>query len=89
MINRYFAIANFLLITVGVYLCVNAFYTFVTARLDYGISAGGTVNRVSLSPVEVSHPPLADYAVITKRNIFNSSSQEQKAAPVVEKNLDL
>jgi general secretion pathway protein C len=90
MINRYFTIANFLLITVGVYLCVNAFYTFVTARLDYGISAGVTVNRVSSSSfVEVAHPPLADYATITKRNIFNSSTQEQEAAPVVEKNLDL
>ena len=89
MINRYFTIANFLLITVGVYLCVSAFYTFVTARLDYGISAGVAVNRISSSPVEQSHPPLADYAAITKRNIFNSSTQEQEAAPVVEKNLDL
>jgi general secretion pathway protein C len=89
MINRYFTIANFLLITVGVYLCVNAFYTFVTARLDYGISTGITVNRLSPSPVELSHPPLTDYAAITKRNIFNSSTQEQETAPVVEKKLDL
>ena len=89
MIHRYFTIANFLLITVGVYLCVNAFYTFVTARLDYGISAGVTINQVSSSPVELSHLPLADYAAITKRNIFNSSTQEQEAAPVVEKKLDL
>jgi general secretion pathway protein C len=89
MIHRYFTIANFLLITVGVYLCVNAFYTFVTARLDYGLSAGVTVNPVSSSPVERSHLPLADYAAITKRNIFNSSTQEQEAAPVVEKKLDL
>ena len=89
MINRYFTIANFLLITAGVYLCVNAFYTFVTARLDYGISTGVTVNRLSPSPVELSHPPLADYTAITKRNIFNSSTQEQEAAPVVEEKLDL
>ena len=89
MINRYFTIANFLLITVGVYLCVNAFYTLITARLDYGISAAVTVNRISSSPVERSHLPLADYAAITKRNIFNSSTQEQEATPVVEKNLDL
>jgi general secretion pathway protein C len=89
MINRYFTIANFLLITMGVYLCVNAFYTFVTARLDYGISAGVTVNRVSSSPVELSHPPLAEYTAITKRNIFNSSTEEQEAAPVVENKLDL
>ena len=89
MIHRYFTIANFLLITVGVYLCVNAFYTLVTARLDYGISAGVTTNPVSSSPVERSHLPLADYAAITKRNIFNSSTQEQEAAPVVEEKLDL
>jgi general secretion pathway protein C len=89
MINRYFTIGNFLLITMGVYLCVNAFYTFVTARLDYGISAGVTVNRVSSSPVELSHPPLAEYTAITKRNIFNSSTEEQEAAPVVENKLDL
>ena len=89
MMNRYFTIANFLLITMGIYLCVNAFYTFVTARLDYGISAGVTVNRVSSAPVELSHPPLTDYAAITKRNIFNSSTQEQEGVPVVEKKLDL
>jgi general secretion pathway protein C len=89
MIQRYFTIANFLLITVGVYLCVNVFYTFVTARLDYDVSTGVTANRVSSTPVEESHSPLADYAAIAKRNIFNSSNQEQTAAPVVEEKLDL
>ena len=89
MINRYFTITNFLLVTVGIYLCVNAFYTFVTARLDYGISAGAIASRDVSSPAALSHPPLADYAAITKRNIFNSSTLEQEAAPVVEKKLDL
>jgi len=89
MINRYFTIANFLLITIGIYLCVNAFYMFVTARLDYGISAGPAVTRDLSSPAALSHPPLADYTAITKRNIFNSNTQEQKAAPVVDKKLDL
>ena len=89
MIQRYFTIANFLLITVGVYLCVSAFYTFVTARLDYGISAVVTANPVSSAPVGPSHSPLADYAAIAKRNIFNSSDQEQAAAPVVEETLNL
>jgi len=89
MIHRYFTIANFLLITVAVYLCVSAFYTFVSARLDYDISTGVTANQVSSVPVEPSHSPLADYAAIAKRNIFNSSGQEQAAAPVVEEKLDL
>jgi general secretion pathway protein C len=89
MINRYFTIANFLLVTVGIYLCVNAFYTFITARLDYGISAGAVVTRDLSSPATLVHPPLADYTAITKRNIFNSNTQEQEAAPVVDKKLDL
>ena len=89
MIHRYFTIANLLLITVGVYLCVSAFYTFVTARLDYGISTGVTANPVSSTPVGQSHSPLADYAAIAKRNIFNSSDQEQATAPVVEETLNL
>jgi len=89
MINRYFTITNFLLVTVGIYLCVNAFYTFVTARLDYDISAGAIASRDVPSPAVLSHPPLADYAAITKRNIFNSSTQEQDATPVVDKKLDL
>ena len=89
MINRYFTIANFLLVTVGIYLCVNAFYTFITARLDYGISAGAVVTRDLSSPAALSHPPLAEYTAITKRNIFNSNTQEQEAAPVVDKKLDL
>ena len=89
MIQRYFTITNFLLITVGVYLCVSAFYTFVTARLGYDISSGVTANPASSTPVEQSHSPLADYAAIAKRNIFNSSDQEQAAAPVVEEKLNL
>jgi general secretion pathway protein C len=89
MMNRYFTIANFLLITVGVYLCVNVFYTFVTARLDYGNSTGVAKKGALSSPVERSHPSLAEYAAITRRNIFNSSTQEQETAPVVEKKMDL
>jgi len=89
MINRYFTIANFLLVTVGIYLCVNAFYTFAMARLDYGISTGAIASRDVSALAALSYPPLADYAAITKRNIFNSSTQEQEAAPVVDKKLDL
>jgi general secretion pathway protein C len=89
MMNRYFTIANCLLITVGIYLCVNVFYTFVTARLDYGSLTGIAKMGNSSAPVELSHRPLADYTAITKRNIFNSSTEEQAAAPVAEKKLDL
>jgi general secretion pathway protein C len=90
MIQRYFTIANLLLITAGVYLCVSAFYTFVTARLDHGISSGDTANpTVSSTPVGPSYLPFVDYASIAERNIFNSSDQEQAAAPEVEETLNL
>jgi general secretion pathway protein C len=87
MINRYFTIANLLLVTAGVYLCVNVFYTIVTAQLDYGVSTGVKSNQTTASQVERSHAPLADYDTIKKRNIFNTSTG--KAAPVAEKKLDI
>ena len=89
MINRYFTIANLLLITVGVYLCVNVLYTLITARLDYDMSTAVVANQMTSSPVERSHAPLVEYAAIAERNIFNSSDQEQAAVPVVEEKLDL
>lgn len=87
MINRYFTITNFLLVTVGVYLCVNVFYTIVTAQLDYDLSTGVKPNQAPASKVERSHSPLAVYDAIKKRNIFNTNTE--KAAPVAEKKVDL
>ena len=83
MIHRYFSIANILLITAGVYLCVNVMYTIVTAGLDYGTSFLAAPSQDPTSDVEQPAPPLASYKAITKRNIFNSSIEE--IAPVVEK----
>ena len=85
MSNRYFTIANFLLITAGLYLCVSTFYTFLTAGLDYGVSARITSSQVSPVPVEFSKPPLSEYKAIVARNIFNSSTGETASAPVEEK----
>jgi general secretion pathway protein C len=86
MINRYFTIANLLLITAGAYLCVSTFYTMVTARLDYGVPADVVVaGRASPPPVELSRAPLADYSTITKRNIFNSGEDKLTPAAIPEK----
>jgi general secretion pathway protein C len=76
MINRYITIANLLLITAGVYLCVSSFYTIVMPRLDYGTSSSTTQSRVSPSPLKRPSAPLDSYKSITKRNIFNSSTGE-------------
>ena len=85
MINRYFTIANFLLITAGVYLCVSAFYSFITARLDFGVSLRVPSGQVSSGPMEFSKLPLSEYKAITTRNIFNSSAGAAASAPVAEK----
>jgi general secretion pathway protein C len=80
MINRYFQIANILLITLGVYLCVNAFYTIVVSRLDSGTFSRAPQDQVSPAPVERPSPPLTAYKAITKRNIFNTGTAEAASA---------
>jgi general secretion pathway protein C len=84
MINRYFSIANFLLITAGIYLCVNTFYTLITARLDYGLSSRVSAGQVTAPPVEYTRMPLSDYKAITSRNIFNAGTENVAAAPKTE-----
>ena len=84
MNNRYFTIANYLLITAGIYLCVNTFYTLITARLDFGASSPVSTSRVSPAAVEYSTAPLASYKAITDRNIFNSSTETAAAEPKAE-----
>ena len=89
MVNRYFSIANILLITAGIYLCVNAFYTLVTARLDYRVVSTPTRPSQDATPlVKQSQPPMADYKRIVARNIFNSST-EAAAAPLPAKKVDI
>jgi general secretion pathway protein C len=88
MINRYFTIANFLLVTAGIYLCVSTFYTFLTARLDYGIASRLPSSQTSSMPVAFSKPPLSEYKPITTRNIFNSSTGQIASGPAAE-NVDI
>ena len=89
MINRYFSIANILLITIGLYLCVNAFYMLVTARLDYRVVSTPTrPSQDALTPVKQSQPPMADYKRIVARNIFNSST-EAADTPLPAKKVDI
>ena len=84
MINRNFIIANFLLITAGAYLCVNTFYTLITARLDYGVPAPIISSQAAPAPVEYSIAPLTDYKAITSRNIFNSGNEPVAETPKTE-----
>ena len=81
MINRYFTIANFLLITAGAYLGVNTFYTLITARLDYGASSPIILSQADPTPVKYTIAPLSAYKAITSRNIFNSGNEPVAATP--------
>jgi general secretion pathway protein C len=75
MTNRYFTIINLLLVTVGIYLCVNGFYLLFSARLG-----SVAVSTASSQPAEPTvkpppPPPFDAYRAILARNIFNSSRE--------------
>ena len=83
MITRYFNIANILLITAVVYLCVNVFYNIVVSRLDHETFINAPQTQESTSTVDPPPPPLTAYKEITKRNIFNTG--QEAVAPTPEK----
>lgn len=76
MTERYFTIANIMLLTAAVFLCVKSFYTFVTPRPDYTVAITAAQRPVSSPPARHSKPPAANYNKIVQRNIFNSGTEE-------------
>ena len=86
MIDRYFTTANFLLITAGIYLCVNTFYALVTSRLDFRVQAPVSVSQSAPEPVKHTKRPIAEYKAIAGRNLFNVRAEEVDAPePKTEK----
>lgn len=82
MVNRYFNIANILLVTAGVYLLVNGFYNIVTAKFDYDTAATlSTPSGQPQDPMEQPKVPLSQYRTIVNRDIFNTAQQEAKPQP--------
>ncbi len=75
MTNRYFTIINLLLVTAGIYLCVNGFYLLINARLSS--VAVSTVSSAPAGPAvkPPPPPPLDAYKAIVARNIFNAGSK--------------
>jgi general secretion pathway protein C len=77
MVNRYFSIANILLVTIGVYLLVNGFYTIITAKLDPGgVRLPPVASSTATSAVTETKVPLKQYQTITDRNLFNTTQQD-------------
>lgn len=85
MANRYFTIANLLLVTAIVYFAVSIFYAILTSRLSVSPPAirAGQQETVAVSDGTSS---LGDYQVIVERNLFNSGRQ---APPVEEAGVDV
>ncbi len=82
MVNRYFNIANILLVTAGVYLLVNGFYSIVTAKFDNdAASTLSTPSDPPPAPEQRSKAPLSQYRAIVNRDIFNTAPQEAKPQP--------
>ncbi len=71
MVNRYFTIANLLLATIGVYFCVNIFYTVLTAGLA-SVPPPVPDSGRSLSAGPESTGGDSDYQSIIDRNLFNT-----------------
>jgi general secretion pathway protein C len=74
MVNRYFTIANLLLLTVAVYFGVSIFYAVLTARLDSGIPPMSSAAAEAAAGGDAPSS-MADYQVIVERNLFNSGRQ--------------
>ena len=91
MVNRYFSIANFFLITAGIYLCVNTFYALITSRLDYGVSAPVSVSagQAAPTPQRYARKPRSYYNAIAGRNIFNVSAEDANAPESKTEKVDI
>lgn len=76
MTTRYFTIANMMLLTAGVFLCIKAFYTFITPRPDYSVAVKPANHSISAPAVSYSKPPPDNYKTIAARNIFNAGSEK-------------
>jgi len=74
MANRYFTLANLLLVTLAVYFGVSIFYTVLSSRLQGGPPVI-PVGRLESAAGEHFVSKLADYQVIVERNLFNSGRQ--------------
>ena len=90
MVNRYFTIANIMLITAGIYLLVNGFYTIATSGLDNeGTVTSQLTSQRSASPENKSNQPISHYSAIVGRNLFNTSAQEQETGAQQQQKIDL
>jgi general secretion pathway protein C len=85
--KKYFTIANMLLITAGLYLGVSTAYTISKNWLSPVAKPPIHPRKKMAIEPQDDHPPLARYAAITRRNLFNTRP-DAAAAPAQAINLD-
>ena len=71
MLQRYFWLAYLLLVTLAAALGTNMATSYISARLSTPITRAPTPGSSTPTRPTPSNP--VDYAVIAKRNIFNSN----------------
>jgi general secretion pathway protein C len=85
--KKYFMTANVLLITAGIYLGVSAVYTVSKSWLSPVAMPQVHPGKKMAIDQQDDHPPLARYAAITRRNLFNTRP-DTAAAPAQTIDLD-
>jgi general secretion pathway protein C len=90
MVNRYFTIANIVLITAGIYLLVSGFYTIATSDLDDdGAMPSQIASKGTASLVKEPNQPISQFSAIVERNLFNTSRQQQETTAQQQLEIDL
>jgi general secretion pathway protein C len=90
MVNRYFTIANIILITAGIYLLVNGFYTITTSGLDNSSTMPPRIASKGTASSETKpNQPISQYSAIVERNLFNTSRQQQETNAQQQQKIDL
>ncbi len=74
IMKRHFTIANILLITMGSYFSVNAFYKVATAPFDNAHPSSVATKQV-VSPKDATRHPLSYYNAVIERNLFNTKTE--------------
>jgi general secretion pathway protein C len=74
IMKRHFTIANILLITMGSYFSVNAFYKVATAPFDHA-HPSSVATKQAVSPKDAAHHPLSYYNAVIERNLFNTKTE--------------
>lgn len=83
-IKRLFPFIDLFLIAIAVYIAVNGTYAFLTSRLDI-LPPSSEVRSVAPSDSSVDLPPLSDYQIIDKRNLFHTKTDtETETKPVID-----